>query len=318
MTGVVPIRIFDLHCDTLARCIDCGEPIIKNSGHFDLARVNALQIPWVQTFACFIESDVVGEAAWERFCKMEALLRATLRQFPEKITLYDPNGAETPGVCQAMLSVEGGTVLGGEVSRVAELARRGVRMLTLVWNGENDLAGGVGSQKGLTAFGKACLAKMREENVLPDLSHMNDQSVDDVFSFDDGPLLCTHSNLRAVCGHPRNLTDAQFSEIVRRKGICGINLYPLFLNGEQDCAEEDVHRHLDRMLSLGGVQTVAVGTDFDGAVMPSFANSAQMLATLYESVVKWYDQAVADRLFYENAASFFKRTLGRRGILYDV
>lgn len=318
MTGVVPIRIFDLHCDTLARCIDCGEPVIKNSGHFDLARVNALHVPWVQTFACFIESDVVGEAAWERFCKMEALFRATLHQFSDEITLYDPNGEETPGVCQAMLSVEGGTVLGGDVSRVAELARRGVRMLTLVWNGENDLAGGVGSQKRLTAFGKACLLKMREENILPDLSHMNDQSVDDVFSFDDGPLLCTHSNLRAVCGHPRNLTDAQFLEIVRRKGICGINLYPLFLNGEADCTEEDVHRHLDRMLSLGGIRTVAVGTDFDGAAMPSFANSAQMLATLYESVVKWYDQTVADRLFYENAASFFKRTLGRRGILYDV
>ena len=130
---MVPIRIFDLHCDTLARCIDCGEPIIKNGGHFDLERVNALGIPWVQTFACFIESDVVGEAAWERFCKMEALFRATLRQFPEQITLYDPDGAETPGVCQAMLSVEGATVLGGDVSRVAELARRGVRMLTLVW-----------------------------------------------------------------------------------------------------------------------------------------------------------------------------------------
>ncbi len=311
--GVVPMRIFDLHCDTLARCVDCGESIVKNSGHFDLERVNALDVFWVQTFACFIESDVVGEAAWKRFCEMESLLRSTLRRFPEKIMLYDPNGAQTPGICQAILSVEGGTVLGGDVSRVSELAERGVRMLTLVWNGENDLAGGVGSKKRLTALGRACLAQMREVQMLPDLSHMNDRSMDDVFSFDDGPVLCTHSNLRAVCGHPRNLTDAQFSEIVRRGGICGINLYPLFVNGENDCTEEDVHRHLDRMLSLGGLETVAVGTDFDGAVMPSFANSAQMLATLYESVVKWYDQTVAERLFYENAASFFKRTLGRRG-----
>lgn len=306
------IRIFDLHCDTLSRCLDCGEGLYKNSGQLDGARICGEKVAWVQTFACFIESGCRGEAAYQRFLSMRRLFDETLYCDSEHFALYDPSAEVQPGLCTSLLSVEGGTAIGGDIGNIARMARMGVRFFSLVWNGDNELAHGIGGQKqGLTPFGKDCLRELVRTGIVPDISHLNDDGVEDVFTLTDAPVVATHSNLRTVCGHSRNLTDAQFQELVRRGGLCGINFYPLFVTGKkQDSYTYDaLRRHLERMLELGGEQTVALGSDFDGAPMPSCLNSAEKLVRLYGSVVKWYGESFADRLFYSNAASFMKHDL---------
>lgn len=306
----MPFRIFDLHCDTLSRCLDTGESLYQNGGQLDGARICGVNVPWVQTFACFIESECRGEAAFSRFLAMQRLFTETLESDPAHFVLYDPDKTPEKGVCTAVLSVEGGTAIGGDIRNIEVMASLGVRFFTLVWNGSNELAHGIGGEeKGLTPFGRDCLDELLRVGIVPDISHLNDFGIDDVFSQTDAPVIATHSNLRAVCSHPRNLTDGQFKELVHRKGLCGINFYPLFVTGgKQDpYAYDALHRHLDRMLSLGGEPVIALGSDFDGAVMPPCLNSVEKLVTLYDSVVEWYGESLADRLFYGNAASFMQR-----------
>lgn len=306
----MPFRVFDLHCDTLSRCLDMKETLFQNSGQLDGARICGTNAPWVQTFACFIESDCRGEAAFHRFLSMQRLFCKTLENDPAHFAPYSPENEPKSAQCTAVLSVEGGTAIGGSIRNIEVMADLGVRFFTLVWNGDNELAHGIGGEeKGLTPFGKDCLKELLRVGIVPDISHLNDFGIDDVFSQTDAPVIATHSNLRAVCDHPRNLTDAQFKELVRRRGLCGINFYPLFVTGEKydSYAYDALRRHLDRMLSLGGEQIVALGSDFDGALMPHCLNSVERLVTLYESVVKWYGESLADRLFYGNAADFMQK-----------
>lgn len=306
----MPFRVFDLHCDTLSRCLDTKELLFQNGGQLDGARISGVNVPWVQTFACFIESECRGEAAFQRFLSMQRLLCKTLESDPAHFVLYDPDKTPEKGVCTAVLSVEGGTAIGGDIRNIEVMASLGVRFFTLVWNGSNELAHGIGGEeKGLTPFGRDCLKELLRVGIVPDISHLNDFGIDDVFSQTDAPVIATHSNLRAVCSHPRNLTDAQFKELVRRRGLCGLNFYPLFVTGEKHdpYAYDALRRHLDRMLFLGGERIVALGSDFDGALMPPCLSSAERLVTLYEAVVKWYGESLADRLFYGNAADFMQK-----------
>lgn len=306
----MPFRVFDLHCDTLSRCLDTKELLFQNSGQLDGARISGVNVPWVQTFACFIESECRGEAAFQRFLSMQRLLCKTLESDPAHFALYSPGKEPKPAQCTAVLSVEGGTAIGGDIRNIEVMASLGVRFFTLVWNGSNELAHGIGGEeKGLTPFGRDCLKELLRVGIVPDISHLNDFGIDDVFSQTDAPVIATHSNLRAVCSHPRNLTDAQFKELVRRRGLCGLNFYPLFVTGEKHdpYAYDALRRHLDRMLFLGGERIVALGSDFDGALMPPCLSSAERLVTLYEAVVKWYGESLADRLFYGNAADFMQK-----------
>ena len=307
------MRVFDLHCDTLARCLDSTEALYENTGHVDAKRIVSSKAPWVQTFAAFIESDIRGEAAWDRFCAMHRLLVSAVERDPAHFAFYRPQEEPQAGKCTAAFSVEGGTAIAGDITRIGKMAEMGVRFFTLVWNGDNELAHGVGGEeKGLTPFGRDCLAELFRVGIVPDISHLNDPGIDDVFSFSDAPVMATHSNLRSVCGHPRNLTEPQFKELVRRKGLCGINFYPLFVTGEANdpIGFDAIRRHLDRMLELGGERVVALGSDFDGAWMPPVLNSAEKLENLYTAVVQWYSQSLADRLFYGNAADFMQSKKG--------
>lgn len=304
------MRIFDLHSDTLRRCMDTGEALGENSGQLDLKRGNSLG-EWVQTFACFLSSQEEGEEAFQRFLGMRKILMDALSAYPEQLELWSPDKEPTPNVCQAVLSIEGGQALAGKIDNVSLFRKMGVRFLTLVWNGDNELASGSvgGMNRGLTAFGEQCLYEMERCGIIVDISHLNDLGIADVFSIATRPVMATHSNLRSVQNHPRNLTEEQFSFLAAHGGLCGLNFYPAFVNGEADYAPEAFHRHLDRMLCLGGAHTVALGSDFDGADMPSFLKDVTGLYTLYSNVVEWYGEEVADQLFYRNAAEFTRRNL---------
>mgnify|MGYP002556338561 CR=1 FL=1 len=307
----MPFRVFDLHCDTLSRCLDTKELLFQNSGQLDGARICGTNAPWVQTFACFIESGCRGEAAFQRFLSMQRLLCETLESDP--FALYSPGKEPKPAQCTAVLSVEGGTAIGGNICNIEAMADLGVRFFTLVWNGDNELAHGTGGEeKGLTPFGKDCLKELLRVGIVPDISHLNDFGIDDVFSQTDAPVIATHSNLRAVCDHPRNLTDAQFKELVRRRGLCGLNFYPLFVTGEKHdpYAYDALRRHLDRMLFLGGERIVALGSDFDGIDCPLELEHAGHMDRLICALEQGgFTPRQIERVCWQNAWDFYERTL---------
>jgi membrane dipeptidase len=147
-------------------------------------------------------------------------------------------------------------------------------MLTLTWNGKNDIASGNDTADGMSDFGREAVRALEDHRIVVDVSHLNDAGFADLLHVATRPFVASHSNSRAVCPHPRNLTDAQFGEIRDRGGLVGINYYRAFIAdvpAGKDVTFDQLSRHIDHFLSLGGEKVLALGSDFDGSDTPCLA-----------------------------------------------
>lgn len=302
------MRLFDLHCDTVYMAHQSGQSLDKNNLHIDLEH-GLRYDPWSQVFAVWIPDEWRGEEACE---KCDGILDFAHQQadlFADRMALVR-NGAEMNAAlsghkCAAWLAVEGGAALGGKLERVQHLYDRGVRLMTITWNGSNELANGCFSpcEEGLTPFGKAALQEMERVGILPDVSHLNRRGFEDLMACTTGPVIATHSLSATVHDHPRNLTDAQFTALCERGGLVGLNLCAEHL-GEQTF--EQFERHLEHDLALGGEACLALGCDLDGMDFPPEWHGIDAMEQLGDYLIrKNYQKTIIDRLFFDNAYQFF-------------
>ena len=149
----------------------------------------------------------------------------------------------------------------GDLTRYAD---QGVRFIGLAWNKGNRYAGGTQDTRGLSDEGRDLLGAMRQEGLVPDLSHLNPQALDDVLHAYDGLVVASHSNAHALCPHARNLADRHLEAIAERNGVVGIVLYGPFLNGGTQSSLRDVVRHIEHVAEVAGVEHVGIGSDLDG------------------------------------------------------
>lgn len=306
------MKAVDLHCDTLSVCLSRGGDLISNNFQLDVTRL-CRQDGHIQVFACFLSDEWRGEAAYDYFLAQYAILKATIEK-SDLISWYGFDGKMQPHHCHALVSVEGGHAIHGDISLIPKLKELGISFFTLVWNGDNELGCGArGGSDGLTEIGRQAVMELQKEDIVVDVSHLNERGIDEVLYLAEKPIAATHSNSRSICENRRNLTDEQLKKLFSGKGICGLNYYPVFINGKDDCGLDDIRRHTDKMLALGGESCLALGSDFDGADMPSFLLNCSGLYILYENMVKWYGEAVADKIFYGNAQSFIDKNLGKLG-----
>ncbi len=170
------------------------------------------------------------------------------------------------GAANVLLTVEGGEVFHGGVDTVDRFFDLGVRMAALVWNNENQLAYPAigGSDLGLTDYGREIVARMRALGMAVDVSHMNEQGVKDLLARGGPAPLASHSCARALCGHPRNLSDDQLKALFAAGGYVGVNFYPVFLDDSKEADIDRVIDHMAHMCALGGEKHVGLGSDFDG------------------------------------------------------
>ena len=302
------MRYFDLHCDTVTECYlkNCG--LADNGLHISLKGAQAYET-WVQFFAVWIPDNIRGKAAWERFCGCCELLKyeTTLNGVSLCGNTAELESAVAAGSKRAaILSIEGSAALDGNLDNLAKAYGMGVRMITLTWNGACEAGGGCLDGDGLSPFGTRLVVEMQRLGVVVDVSHLSDRGFYDVANATEAPFVASHSNSRSVCKNKRNLTDEQFLEIVRRGGIVGLNLYPAFLGGR---SLSSVCRHVDRFLSLGGENTIAVGADFDGAAMPDGVSGIADMAKLYEILRESYGESTVEKIFFGNAYNFYKTVL---------
>lgn len=304
---MVQIYLFDLHCDTVSACLNKNKSLIQNDLHIDIVREKHLD-RWVQVFALWLDDCFRGQTAYQHFLSQYNLLYNTIEHNPDLISLYDPELPEKAAVCNAIVAVEGGHVLGGSLERIEELSKMGVSYLTLVWNAENELGSGTGrhgNSQGLTRLGKDAVRELERCGIVVDVSHLNEAGFRDVSRLAAKPFIASHSNSWSICSHPRNLRDYQLQAIIEADGLCGINLYPLFINGSAEYEYDDIVRHIDHILNLGGERILAIGTDFDGAEMCNRINGIQTIHKFYEYMLKWYDRSFLDKMFYKNASDFY-------------
>ena len=260
-------RIFDGHCDTPIELWRQGQALGENTLAVSLARGAKLS-GWAQFFAfctAWVEQKLPRPEIFSR--ALDCFL-AQLRENEDKITLCrtaaDAEAAMQAGKCAAFLAIEGAEAVREDEGLLEAAYAAGVRMISLVWNLPNSLAGSCATGEGLTPKGKAFFRRAQALGMLVDVSHLSEKGFWDMAELAERPIVASHSDSAAVCPHARNLTDAQFKAIRDLGGTAGLNLYAPFLTAQPRATFDDLRRHLDHFLKLDGEGHLALGADLDG------------------------------------------------------
>ena len=327
------MRIFDLHCDTVdalaLRDVSAtfsdqlgnattGD-LADNSLHLAGNRMRAVSDGWAQCYAVWVPDDLAGTSLsplgfYDR-CQhyFAGQMEAHPDVFAQARHAGDVEQALSAGKVAALLTVENATPV-TSLDVLDRMAADGVRMITLTWNGANQIAGGAQEPGGLTSFGKQVVRRMGELGITVDVSHLSDQGLADVLVATDAPLVASHSNARAMCNHPRNLTDSQFRAIAERGGLVGINYYRAFIRemseGEaasptREVTFDELSAHIEHFLDLGGEKVLALGSDFDGSEVPAWLDGCEQVPSLIDRLASRFGADIAHGIAYDNAASFF-------------
>ena len=249
------------------------------------------------------KGDVAGIVAAE-MSAVPGMIAAGLKQ------VDDPAQAKE-GEHSFMLSVEGGEVFEKDLSTIAAWREKGVRMAALVWNNENRIgfpAKG-GSTQGLTEYGVAAVKEMQRLGMAVDTSHLNEAGFYDIFAKTNLPPMASHSCCRALCDHPRNLTDEQLKLMIREGSYVGVNFYPWFLSDSGKADVKRVAEHIDHICQLGGEKIVGFGSDFDGieCVPTGLEHAGQMPNLIAELRARGYDQATIEGIAGKNLLAYYGR-----------
>jgi len=240
-----------------------------------------------------------------RVCTSVAMIRTCLRE----------------GTIAAVLHIEGAEAIDPELHLLEVLHQAGLRSLGPVWSRNTIFADGVpfrfpGSPdtgRGLTDIGRRLVVACNRLGILVDCSHLNERGFDDVAITSDAPLVASHSNVHALCPHARNLTDRQLHVIGDSGGLVGLNLAAAFLREDgrmrSDVPMDTLLRHLDHLLERVGERGVALGSDFDGAVVPRGIDDVGGLPVLIDAMRRHgYGEALIRRIACDNWLDLLGRT----------
>lgn len=300
------IPLFDCHCDTISRVIAEGGSLRKNGFHTDLERLHKFA-PCAQVFA------VCAETLDRPVEKADAMLRRLSQEIEENsdivmlcLNFHDIKKAAESGKVAVFISIEGCE----QISSLESAYQDGVRVLHPTWNFDNELCGAaMGSGRGLTEKGRAFVKKAQHMGFALDMSHISERGFWDTLEACEKPVIAGHSNAKALCNVPRNLTDEQFNALVDVGGGAGINLYPEFLGLGKDI--NAVIAHIEHFLSLGGERSVFLGCDFDGIdSTPTGLDGVQKLDKLYNELLnRNYPEALVRALFWDNLYDIMEKML---------
>lgn len=264
--------IVDGHCDSLIDFVSGKRSLLDPSqgGQWDVQRARLGGVA-LQFMAAFIETGYKpGMSTWRGLQLLEGALRFIEGQ-PQQVFLVkdkvDLKLIPDPNRIGIFLSVEGGEILGEDIFMLDLIFKLGVRALGLTWNQRNALADGigeVGTQSKLTHFGQEVVLKMNQLGMLIDVSHLNEAGFWHVLELTQAPVIASHSCAKTLCSHPRNLSDEQLIAMAKNKGVIGVNFYPQFLRESGSASRDDVIRHICHVAEVAGVETVGLGSDFDG------------------------------------------------------
>lgn len=216
------------------------------------------------------------------FDKIENIAARNARHLSIARTPADLYEAKRLGRKSIMLGIENGLAIEDSLDNIDHFARRGMVYMTLCHNGDNAICDSArrskGTHGGVSAFGAEVIRRMNDLGVMVDMSHAGEKSFYDALSISRAPIVCSHSNCRALCDVPRNLTDDQLRAIARKGGVVHITLYHGFLRTAGEASILDAIAHLEHAISIMGTDHVGIGTDFDGdGGVSGMADSSEMI-----------------------------------------
>lgn len=345
------VPVFDGHNDVLLRLWNkkSGDPVqafLKGDGegHLDLPRMIKGGFAG-GFFAIFVPSpddidpatdeelnpplakEVAQHAALATTTGMASLLFRIEEQSEGKFkvcrTVADIRAAQAAGQIAAIFHIEGAEPIDADLRALDVLYQAGLRSIGPVWSRSNVFGHGVpfrfpsspDTGPGLTEAGKALVKRCNELKIMVDLSHLNEKGFWDVAQTTSAPLVATHSNAHALSKTSRNLTDDQIKAIGQSGGMIGLNYANGFLRADGRWQSENgldsMLRHLDHLMKHAGEDHVGLGSDFDGARIPSQIGDVTGLPRLTAAMASHgYSEALVSKLASDNWLKVLERSWG--------
>ncbi len=319
----------DMHCDTLLRVIESGSGSIVSGNGMQSFEHQIAAKQMLQFYAIFFPSWQTyreGMPGWRREpisddelyeALRNALIAETASHSDEIRMAYSAGEIEknyAAGIMSAMLTIEDGRIVKGDMDNLRKLHSDGVRAIALTWNYANCFGFPNSTdreimQRGLTAFGKEAVEEMNHLGMLVDVSHLSDGGFYDVAEISKKPFIASHSNCREITGHSRNLTDDMIRVLADKGGVSGLNFYPGFVGPGRQTVN-NLADHVMHMFKVGGEDLPALGTDFDGIQGDMELEHPEQMGLLFHELAKQgLTEAQIEKFAYKNVMRVIRETL---------
>ena len=308
--------MIDLHCDTIMQLLDHPDSgdLYRNTWKIDIEKLQKAHSK-VQDFALFINLGKTNDP-YGRYEAMRNLCTTQIHLYGEHIqhvlSYQDVESVYKSGKIGALMSIEEGGVLGGDLDKLKQAYQDGVRLITLTWNYPNGLGEPhCGEQhKKLTPKGVEFVEAMQDLGIIVDCSHLNDAGTEQLGDVLDVPFVASHSNAREVTAHTRNLPDNLIKLIANKGGVIGLNFAQSFLGTSPISRIEDIVKHGLYLINKGGEDVVALGTDFDGIKPDTEIKDISEMYRLYDAFKEaGLSVEQCEKLFWKNADRLLKEIL---------
>lgn len=307
------MKYIDLHCDTAYRMIK--EDLSLND---DACKVNIEKLKkggaLAQTFAFFVDLEEEKDP-YDAFTSMYNNFIKEVDKNKDKIEIVrntdELKQCNNNGKIGAFLSIEEGEVLKGDVSKVLDVYKKGIRMLTLTWNYENSIGypnvNFKYKDKGLKEKGIEIVNEMERVGIIPDCSHLSDGGFYDLSKICKKPFIATHSNARAIKNHPRNLTDDMIKILSNKGGVMGLNFCSDFVAEDDITKVSKIAKHAKHIKNIGGIDVLSIGSDFDGIENEVEIKDTSEMDKLYYGLKKeGFSDDDIEKVFYKNIIRVLK------------
>ena len=336
------MKVADMHCDTIGEIYENGllgnnYKLKENNFHVDISKLTKGEY-LLQNFAMFIDIKKHKNS----YKTLQEMIDVYYKELEDNKEIIKPvYSYKDICICErenkigALLTIEDAGALEGSLENLRTVYNQGVRLITLTWNHINgvgfpnfkikiDTCGNItkrpdlatpNTEFGLTAFGVELVREMENLGVIVDVSHLSDAGFYDVLKYSKKPFVASHSNARAVTNSVRNLTDDMIRKLANKGGLTGINFCSDFVKptphtGLTFTYIEDLVKHIKHIKNVGGIDVLALGTDFDGIQSTLEINDASKIQLLAQALLKsgfTYDEV--EKIFYKNIINLYKELL---------
>ena len=259
------------------------------------------------TFSSLVDFDVTSPTEYADliFDKIEEIVNNNKDYLCIARTPADLYEDKRKGRKSIMLGIENGLALNGQLQNLQHFAQRGIVYMTLCHNGDNDIcdsARGSNTHGGVSRFGEQVIREMNRLGIMVDLSHASEKSFYDALEISSTPIVCSHSSSRALCDHPRNLTDEQMRALASKGGVAQTTLYHGFLRaGDEEATILDAIAHLEHAIKVMGIDHVGLGTDFDGdGGVRGLGDSSEMINFTRQLLARKYSERDIQKIWGGN------------------
>lgn len=308
------MKYIDFHCDTITELHDHPEKgsLLKNSLYVDLEKLKKGGC-FIQDFALWVDKKEMPDV-WKRYENLLGTFRREMEAWHRLICPIrcreDLREAEEEGKIGVLLSVEGGEAAGGSVEKLERMYKDGVRLMTLTWNYPNEIGFPNGMEGGITKKGREMVEAMENLHMIVDTSHLNDEGTREILMTCHVAPMASHSDARAATGHRRNLPDDLIRLFGEKGGLIGLNFANHFTGAEDVTTLDSIVRHARHIRDVGGIDVLALGSDFDGIEPKLELKDASEMGRLAEALKKGgFKEEEIEKIFWWNGERYLEDVL---------